>query len=251
MITTNEPQPISIAPYRSAEVEKLATALSKAQGEFATVKKSKTAKIPGKEGRAGYEYSYADLEDIREAVTPALSKHELAVIQGLDAERNILTTTLVHSSGQFWAATFQLAKGLTPQQFGSQLTYARRYSFTSLVFVFGDDTYDDDGARAEEGVARQEKKKKTAPALIPANTQPPQENMRQALAPVPHGQTREGIMGKMTGAYTAYSKLVPEFDVAAAMYERYGATNRQELKTEEAWDLLQWLERELKKGMKV
>src|SRR5688500_7522834 len=53
----------------------LVAALAAAQGDFPTIPKTKTATVTGKPGKAGYQYSYADLSDVLAAVRPVLSKH--------------------------------------------------------------------------------------------------------------------------------------------------------------------------------
>lgn len=237
-------------PLRSPEVNELVAALSAAQGEFPQIKKSKTAKILGKNGLPGYEYQYADLADIREAVTPALAKNKLAVIHSIDATSNQLTTTIVHSSGQFWAATFNMPASQTPQQYGSSLTYARRYTLTALLGVFADE--DDDGKKGDDADKRSKQKDKMAPALKPAVITPKSNETMKAepqLEGVPLGQTREGLISQIGSSYKALATLEPEFDLQAAMFERYGASKRNELSDQEAWDFVKYLEARLKQGV--
>jgi hypothetical protein len=64
----------------------------------------------------------------------------------------VLRTLLVHSSGEWLGTDWPVGAyaRLTPQQLGSALTYARRYSLFPLVGIAGQDE-DDDGERASEG----------------------------------------------------------------------------------------------------
>ena len=146
----------------------LYAALAKAQGEFPEIAKTKTAKVQTRKG-PGYAYTYADLADIRKAVTPALSKNGLAVVQVLDYHQINeahsefgIETRLLHGDGGSLAAFYPIqqtklvrAEGgeplqipLTPQEMGSAITYARRYALCALLGVVAED--DDDGRQATD-----------------------------------------------------------------------------------------------------
>lgn len=99
-----------------------------------------------------YSYRYADLGDILAVVRPALAAQGLSVMQEVhslpEAPGDVaVSTTFIHIGGQ-WARTapFRLARGQTPQQAGSAVTYARRYS---LLAACGLATEDDDAALAQ------------------------------------------------------------------------------------------------------
>lgn len=132
---------------RSEDIGELAKALALAQGQFKPVHKARTAKIPMKAG-GQYSYTYADLSDVMDAVKEALSKNSLAVVQTTDGE--VLYTMLAHSSGQWLQGSVPLIwqSGGGPQQLGSALTYARRYSVSCLLGVVADE--DDDGEVAQD-----------------------------------------------------------------------------------------------------
>ena len=128
----------------SPSIAQLAAALSGAQGEIGEIFKTKTAQVKTKTG-GEYSYSYADLSSVLSVVRPTLGKHGLAFSQGFEtAERGLtLTTTLMHSSGEWLSSTLSMPVGdSTPQAYGSVMTYARRYALTALVGVAAED---DDG----------------------------------------------------------------------------------------------------------
>ncbi|MFO0687493.1 MAG: ERF family protein [Myxococcota bacterium] len=153
------------APPRVAS--ELAAALARAQGEFGTIRKAHTAQVQTRTGGA-YSYSFADLAAVLEAVRPALSKHELALVQ-LPAVRMVdgaafvaVETILAHSSGASISTTLELpVDAATPQAIGSGMTYARRYSVLALLGIAAEDEDDDaQGAqpRAPEPRAGRERK---------------------------------------------------------------------------------------------
>ena len=90
-------------------------------------------------------YSYADLSDVLEEIRPKLREHKLAISQ--TATEFGVVTTLFHESGQWMRFAPLLIKpaGATPQNMGSAITYARRYSAQTIM---GLATEDDDGRAA-------------------------------------------------------------------------------------------------------
>ncbi len=124
----------------------LATALAKAQSEFTTLKKSKTAKIKMKSG-GEYSYKYADLSDLIDATRPACGKNGLAYTQPIIGDE--LVTWLIHTSGQKIESKVRLQMNLSPQEFGSYLTYFRRYALGAILGIAGEE--DDDGAAGNAG----------------------------------------------------------------------------------------------------
>jgi len=139
----------------STQINELATALSKFQGEV--------PKIPMNRTNPFFKSKYADLAGILEIVRPFLAKNNLAVAQLVDYQEQriekfdkdglvehglpdiaygIIQTILVHSSGQFLkAATPFNCKG-KPQEQGAQITYMRRYALSAILSIAADDDID-------------------------------------------------------------------------------------------------------------
>lgn len=149
------------APPRVAP--ELAAALARAQGEFGTIRKGRTANVQTRTG-GSYSYGFADLATVLEAVRPALSKHELALVQ-LPTVRLVdgaafvqVETLLVHSSGASIATVLELpVDAATPQAIGSGMTYARRYSLLALLGIAAEDEDDDaQGAQPKAPAPAQE-----------------------------------------------------------------------------------------------
>lgn len=121
----------------------LATALAAAQGEMPKIPKNK---------KANYGM-YADLDTIHEKVLPVLSKHGLAwaTLPGEDeAGNDVLFYKLLHGpSGEVLEGRMRLR--LTQdnmQQFGSAITYAKRYTISAVT---GATTDEDDDGNASSG----------------------------------------------------------------------------------------------------
>lgn len=138
----------------SAELNEIAGALAKAQGEFVAIEKARTAMVKGqtKDGRSfDYTYKYADIADVLTGILPPLSKHGLSVIQPTFVENSVMVirTRVMHSSGQ-WIESDYPVSSITGdhQKMGGALTYARRYALCSLIGVAAEE--DTDGQHVAE-----------------------------------------------------------------------------------------------------
>ena len=133
---------------KSESIKELAMSLSKAQGEFPVIPKTKVAKVRMKAG-GEYTYNYADLSDIIKATSPVLSKHGLAVSQDyvlIGDNLLFIETALLHSSGEWKTSLCPLRLMTTPQEQGSENTYYRRYALCAALGIHAEE--DDDGAIA-------------------------------------------------------------------------------------------------------
>jgi hypothetical protein len=165
---------------------KLTDALSKAQSKISAPKKDRDVDFTDKNGRR-VKYSYADLASVIEAVKGPLSENGLAVVHQLgyqNPKQYGLTTTLLHSSGESLTTWYPLpdpaTKEIRAQEFGSALTYARRYSLSSLVGIASEE--DDDGAAA---APTQPPPKQNSPP--PATRPTPRDHVPGGANPPPLG----------------------------------------------------------------
>lgn len=173
----------------SEQLNELAGALSKAQGEITHAVKN--AKNPF------FKSSYADLAAIVDATRGPLSKNGLAVIQGPFTTRTgrvIVRTRIIHSSGQWIECAIDAEpKDLGPQAIGSVITYLRRYGLSSIAGVA---TEDDDG---EAGEARKQTEQDTSRR----NAYPQQPQSRPAApAPASAKVTTDSILSGRTESAT-------------------------------------------------
>lgn len=130
--------------------------MSDPQAAFAEALAAFQSAIPhiGKDQKANagqYAYSYAGLEDIAPKTLAALAQQGLSWTAKPDLVDGafVLVSSLLHTAGHRESGTYPLPdpSKANPQQIGSAITYARRYSFCALTGITpgGDD---DDGARA-------------------------------------------------------------------------------------------------------
>lgn len=148
----SEPRDLTVRPYPcSPSTAKLAAALAKAQAAFLPAKKANTAKIEGKDGKRGYEYSYADFSELVAATRPALTANGLAVSHSTVLRGNgmLMVCTLEHESGEWKAAEWPMASLPSIQNMGSLASYLRRYTYQGIIGLMPQDQ-DDDGAAANQ-----------------------------------------------------------------------------------------------------
>lgn len=149
-------------------------AFVKAQAEFPSIHKDKTATIQTKAG-GSFSYSYADLPTILEQVNPILKKHGFAVGQAVVSENgNVgVETRIYHKSGhvEVFGPLF-LPSGDDARSAGSAVTYARRYSLCAALGIATDE--DDDGGAASAAASTRDSESLTAadphcPACLAVN----------------------------------------------------------------------------------
>jgi hypothetical protein len=132
---------------QSEQINELATALSKAQGEITGALKDSSNPF--------FKSKYADLASCWDACRTQLSKNGLSVIQTTEVFDGTLmvVTTLAHSSGQWVTGLLPVkAKDDGPQAQGSGITYARRYALAAIVGIAQVDD-DAESAQGRSGVS--------------------------------------------------------------------------------------------------
>lgn len=148
-------EPLQSPLRMSKEIGDIATAFCEAQSTFEAAAKASENPAYARGGRAS---KYADLASIIEAALPALNKAGIGVLQParLTREGVVVVTRLQHKSGQFFESELTMPavnrNGFTAQTVGSAITYARRYSFQSLICLAAND---DDGNAASDVGSRE------------------------------------------------------------------------------------------------
>jgi len=127
-----------VAPYiyHSLQIDKLLTALSKAQGAFTSV---------AKDDKNYFDKSYSTIASVMHTVRKPLADNGLSITQHIVNEH--LITFLGHASGQYMQSAKKIIfKDISNAQAeGSGISYARRYA---LMSVLGLASEDDDGNKA-------------------------------------------------------------------------------------------------------
>lgn len=179
----------------SKDFNELAQALAKAQGGFGNPKRNKTVRVRTKAGGT-YTFSYADLAAVADVIRKPLSENGIAWTQVWNATGNRLETRLIHASGQWMSMTGPImVDGAGPQEFGSGLTYQKRYQLSSITGVVADD--DDDGNAAAGNEAEivnnggSHVKPKMGPNVLEPNLLEPSDPVSQTKAGGQHRMTEK------------------------------------------------------------
>lgn len=133
-----------------------------------------------------FKSKYAPFSEVMRAVRPALTKRGLAVLQSVtqaDSAVFALTTTLLHTSGEWLAGTIWLPMPDSAQQVGSALTYARRYGLSALCGVVTEE--DDDGTEAQQATPKAASRPAAPSRPAPAPTATVKGTAAPVATPVP------------------------------------------------------------------
>jgi ERF superfamily len=128
----------------SEQIDKVLPAL-------ANVKQNLQAVIKGTKNPF-YKSSYADLNTHLEAVEPLLEQNGLLLFQPVvdNTTNNVVTSRIYHvQSGQYVESSMKLVGETDMQKAGSGVTYARRYTLSSLLSMTAED---DDGNHASNKI---------------------------------------------------------------------------------------------------
>ena len=142
----------------SEQLNELAPALAKAQGQMTGAAKSAANPF--------FKSKYADLASVWDACRQPFAENGLSLLQSpsTDGVRVSLDTLLLHTSGQWIKGTVSVsAKEDSPQAVGSCITYLRRYALQSFAGV----APEDDDAEAAEGRPKNGKVSTMAVAQLP------------------------------------------------------------------------------------
>jgi hypothetical protein len=120
----------------------ITAALIAAKAKFTPIHKNKI--------NPHFNFKYATLDEILEAIAPALLANNLLLIQPTIVKDNltVLKTILIHAeSGEQLESELTIPAIADPQKLGAAMTYYRRFSICSLLAIAPDD--DDDGTTAK------------------------------------------------------------------------------------------------------
>lgn len=126
----------------SEQINELAAALSKAQSAMVGAKKDSANPF--------FKSNYADLAAVMAAISKPFADNGLSFIQspGFDEARIVVTTRIMHASGQWIEGDTVLPPTKNDAQgYGSAITYAKRYGLQAMAGV---PSVDDDGNGASK-----------------------------------------------------------------------------------------------------
>lgn len=170
------------------DVSTLMTELGAAQGEFTHIYRDTT-------GQAGNQrFRYAPLSTILASVRPALASHGIALMQPLtqDPDGGHRITTILAGHGGMIIAEMKAPRpekehqderlARTIQNWGSSITYFRRYAVNGLLCLDADPDMDEPGKHHDQQAPSQQRKstKKSSPKLADA----PASNHKDETHPV-------------------------------------------------------------------
>ena len=123
----------------SESIIKLSEAICKAQKNFKTAVKNRVNPY--------YHSKYADYTEILSCVKEPLNKEGISILQPIHDD--VVETVLLHESGEYISSITKIYNvSNKPQDYGSAITYARRYALSAILSIDADD--DDDGNRAND-----------------------------------------------------------------------------------------------------
>lgn len=167
----------SVSFVGSAEsLGELFAALAAAQGEFPPIVKDSEAKVAMKAG-GSYSFEYAGLDTVIKATQPALSKHGLAFMQLLTQDS---VHTVLAKGGARIESTIAFHECSNAQEFGSKVTYLKRYARLSILSVFPQD--EDDDASAASGNSIEVARRQSPPVVQPAQVAAITSENRSAIS---------------------------------------------------------------------
>lgn len=144
----------------SEQLNELAAALSKAQGQIEGAKKDAKNLF--------FKSSYSTLASVWDACRKPLSDNGLSVTQCPEEADNgiAIETMLLHSSGQWIKSRYTMpVSKLDAQAVGSAITYARRYALSAVVGIAPEDDDGNAAAAAKTAKPKTEQKEKSLPVL--------------------------------------------------------------------------------------
>jgi len=147
----------------------LFAALSAAQGEFSPIVKDSQATVAMKAG-GSYKFDYAGLDVVIAATQPALSKHGLAFLQLLTEDE---VHTVLAKGGARIESVIAFQGCANAQEFGSKVTYLKRYARLSILSVFPEAEDDDANASVGNTASIQRPRASATPPVVkPAESKP-------------------------------------------------------------------------------
>jgi hypothetical protein len=144
-------------------IVKISSALLKAQKEIGGAKKGADNPF--------FKKKYADLGAVMEACKDAFNENGITVLQPVisEGDSTYVETVLLHESGEFISAKMVVSckNKDNPQEMGSAISYAKRYSLQAIAFIPSEDDDGESVAKTYRTPAKTEAPKPITPAPKP------------------------------------------------------------------------------------
>lgn len=192
----------------SEQINELAAALAKAQGEMRFAAKANV--------NPHFKSKYADMASVIEAIREPLARNGLAHTQLCregEGGTVIVDTVLMHLSGQYIASSMTMRPVKNdPQGIGSALTYARRYALQGICGLASDD---DDGNAASASSAPPSQYVERAPQRnVDADIAQYTERVKAA-------KTNEELLAAGRDCRAVWAKGTPQFSAFMLVYNEH------------------------------
>lgn len=129
---------------KSESIKELAKALSDFQGKCEAISLNKNVKVTMKSG-GNYFFKYATFDHILNIVKPVLNEFGLSFTQLLE-KQGVITTVLMHSSGEWISTTTEVQSTGSIQDLGGHYSYLKRYALCGILGVIGEEDDDANGS---------------------------------------------------------------------------------------------------------
>lgn len=131
---------------KKLNIGNLSAALAEFQFAVPELDLNKTVKVTTKSGST-YNFKYADLSEVKSKIKESLHKNGLSYSQLITPMG--LETILMHTSGEYLRSVCPLpGTAQNAQEFGSQITYVKRYALVAILGLVSDE---DDDANVSVG----------------------------------------------------------------------------------------------------
>lgn len=160
MSTPEQKEEKSIISGSTEQVSAFVTALAKTQSQLKDIKKTGQVTKHFKNKRTGqYDpvtYNYATIDDICKEIREKATANDLAVSQ-ISSKAGVVKTYIMHSDGAIMEVETVIEVGdhMSFEDFGTSITYLRRYSLVSLFCMSAED--DDDTGNITENQEEERK----------------------------------------------------------------------------------------------
>jgi len=229
-------------PSDPAKLPALFAALAKAQGAFPPIAKNRHVQIRPRD-KPAYEFDFADLDGILQAVRPALSANGLGIAQPIvpDTEGNSwLVTLITHGDGGILESRIPAPSPTEdPKIYGGLITYMRRYMLSSALCIAADDDLDDNGNEPGERTTTRNPPA-PAPARKSASASAANAEPAPAAAPGPAAATGGDLVGEgqLANLRVKIKALGLDADAVTAMLVRLKVAAIDAKMTQAEWKLV-------------